>query len=311
MNREEIIEWLLQGDPSIRWQVKRDLIKENENAILEERERVSSEGWGKKLLSFQDEDGKWSGQLYNGKWISTTYSLLILMNLGIVPNSKTKSACHQLFHGGLYNDEEIRFSSKQKLRDNGVTGMTLGILSYFEYNDERIHKIADYLIRSQNPDGSWISDDKEGAEKYCFENTMLILKGISEYLKKYPGSNPKIDKSIRKGQEFLLKYNLFQNPLTNLPINNKWLKISFPYYWFYDILVGLEYFWDMDFKDRRLEPAIKIIKKKQNKYGTWNLENKHPGRTFFEMEEVGKPSRWITLRCLRIIEWWENRHNCT
>jgi hypothetical protein len=305
MNREEIIGWLLHGDPSIRWQVKRDLINEMENAILAEKERISAEGWGNKLLSFQDEDGKWSGQLYNGKWISTTYSLLILTNLGIIPNSKTKNACHQLFLGGLYNDEEIRFSSKQKLRDNGVTGLVLGILCYFEYDDQRIHNIADYLIRSQKDDGSWIFDDKEGAEKYSFENTMIILKGISEYLKKYPGSNLQIDKSIRKGQEFLLKYNLFQNPLTNLPINKKMLRISFPYYWFYDILVGLEYFWDMDFKDKRLEPAIKIIKKKQNKDGTWNLENKHPGKIFIEMEQVGKPSRWNTLRCLRVIEWWE------
>lgn len=304
MNGKELINWLLSSDPSIRWQVKRDLLKETTKYIDEERDRISTEGWGKILLSLQDEDGKWSGQLYNGKWTSTFYTLLLLKDFGLKPNSKTQKACHQLFLGGIYNNEEIRFSNKQKLRDNGVTGMTLGILSYFEYNDEHIHKIADYLIRSQNPDGSWFFDNIKGVEKYCFENTMIILKGLCEYSKKFLINNPKFVNAVRKAHEFLLKHNLFQDPTTGLPLKNTWLKISFPNYWFYDILVALDYFRDLNIKDRRLEPAIEIIKKKQNKDGIWNLEYIHSGKTFFEMEQVGKPSRWNTLRSLRVIEWW-------
>ena len=172
MNRQEIIDWLLSGDPSLRFQVKRDLLMETECVIQSERNRITYEGWGAKLLSFQDEDGKWSRQLYNGKWISTTYTLLLLAELGILPDARTRKACQQLFLGGLYNDEEIRFSSKQKLRDNGVSGLVLGILSYFEYSDPRIHNLAEYLRRSQNQDGSWFFDNREGAEKYCFENTL-------------------------------------------------------------------------------------------------------------------------------------------
>lgn len=305
MNREKIIDWLLSGDPSIRWQVKQDLLKESKKSIQAERNKISTEGWGQKLLSFQDEDGKWAGQLYNGKWISTTYSLLLLKDFGMLPNTKTQHACTQLFCGGLYNDEEIRYSGKQQLRDNGVTGLVLGLLCYFEFNDKRIHNIAEYLIRSQNADGSWFFDDKEGAEKYCFENTMIILKGLNEYLKKYPGSNQQLDSAVRKGQGFLLKHHLFQHQLTKMPINNNWLKISFPYYWFYDVLVALDYFREMDIKDKRLEAAIEVIKKKQKKEGTWNSERKHSGKTFFEMEQLGKPSRWNTLRCMRVIEWWD------
>ncbi len=221
MNRKKIIEWLLSSDPSIRWQVKHFLLNETDKAIHAERLRVNSEGWGKKILSFQDADGKWSSQLYNGKWISTTYSLLLLANFGIFPNSKTQDACHQLFIGGLYNDEEIRFSSKQKLRDNGVTGLVLGILSYFQYDDNRIQRIADYLIRSQNADGSWYFDDREGAEKYSFETTMIILKGLFEYRNKIPERSKNILEAEKKGQEFLLKHQLFINEETNLPINKK------------------------------------------------------------------------------------------
>ena len=137
-----------------------------------------------------------------------------------------------------------------------------------------------------------------------FENTLIILKGIGKYLKLYPENKVRFDSAVQKGQEFLLKYNLFQDPLTFSPINNKWLKLSFPPYWFYDILAALDYFREMDVKDLRLEPAIKILMRKQRIDGTWILENKHPGKTFFEMESVGKPSRWNTLRCMRVIEGW-------
>lgn len=305
MNRKEIIDWLLVSDPSIRWQVKRDLLKETDISIQAERDRISSEGWGKKILSFQDEDGKWSGKLYDGKWISTTYSLLLLSNLGILSNNSTYKGCQQLFLGGIYNSEEIRFSRKQNLRDNAVTGIVLGILSYFEYEDSRIHNIVDYLIRSQNTEGTWFFDDKEGAEKYCFENTLIVLKAFNEYKKRYSKNNLRLESSVKKAQEFLLKHNLFQNLSTGLPIKNNWIKFSFPYYWFYDILVALDYFREMNIKDKRLESAIQIVKNKQNKDGVWKLENKHPGKTFLEMEQVGKPSRWNTLRCLKVIEWWE------
>jgi hypothetical protein len=302
---EKIVGWLLSGDPSIRWQVMTDLLNEEDGAVHFERLRTETEGWGYRLLSFQGEDGKWSGQLYNGKWVSTTYSMLLLKEFGVLPNKKTDKACQQLVTGGLFNGEEIRFSSKQKLRDNGVTGLALSILSYFEYEDDCVHQIADYLIRAQNSDGSWFFDDRNGAEKYSFENTMIILKGLLEYQKKFPNHNQNLIEAQRKGQEYLLKNDLFKDPKTSLPINQKWLKISFPYYWFYDVLVALDYFREANVKDKRLQNALKIIQNKQNNTGTWNLENKHAGKTVFEMEQVGKPSRGNTLRCLRAIKWWE------
>lgn len=307
----KIVDWLLSGDPSIRWQVMKDLLNEGDIAIHSERIKIETEGWGHRLLSFQDEDGKWSGQLYNGKWVSTTYSMLLLKEFGVLPNKKTNKACQQLIAGGLYNGEEIRFSSKQKLRDNGVTGLVLSILSYFEYNDTCIHQIADYLIESQNKDGSWFFDYKEGAEKYSFETTMIILRGLFEYQKKFPTENNNLIETQRKGQKYLLRHNLFEDPKTNLPINNKWLKISFPYYWFYDILVALDYFREFNAKEKRLLDAIDLIKRKQNDSGAWNLENKHSGKTFFVLEQVGKPSRWNTLRCLRVIKWWDKSENIT
>jgi hypothetical protein len=140
---------------------------------------------------------------------------------------------------------------------------------------------------------------------------MIILRGFLEYQKKFPNKNKNIAEAQRKGQQYLLKNNLFEDTKTNLPINPKWLKISFPYYWFYDILVALDYFRESNVIDKRLQTAVKIINKKQNKEGTWDLEIKHAGKTFFELEQVGKPSRWNTLRCIRVIKWWEESKDIT
>lgn len=310
MSNANTIDWLLSGDPAIRWQVMRDLLGTDENEVIAERKKVAAEGWGLKLLSCQDEDGKWSGQLYNGKWISTTYTLLLLKELGILPgNENITKGCAQLFTNGIYNDEEIRFSNKQMLRDNAVTGFVLGILCYFDYPDDRIHKIAEFLGKNQNENGSWHYDNKIGAEKYCFEVTTVILKGLLEYEKRFPTQNNALIEAQKRGQEFLLRHNLFKRMENDEIINAKWLLFSYPNYWFYDILVALDYFRECNNKDWRLEDAIDIMLKKQNRDGTWNLQNKHSGKTFFDMEEVGRPSRWNTLRCLRVIDWWNQSDN--
>lgn len=301
--KNETIDWLLTVDSSIRWQVMNDLLDIDKTSVNKEREKVSKAGWGKILLEKQDDDGKWANSLYSPKWISTTYSLYILKELGILQNEQTQKGCEQLFENGIFNNEEIRLSRNRLLRDNAITGLVLGILSYFNYKDERLHSIAQFLSKNQNGNGTWLYDNKEGADKYAFETSLLILKGLFDYQKYIPNSL-NLNQSIEKAQNFLLSYNLFLDKSSKKPIKKDWLLFSYPNYWHYDILTALDYFREIDFKSESLFDAIEFIQKKQNKDGTWNLQNKHKGLTYFEMEEVGKPSRWNTLRALRILKWW-------
>lgn len=301
--KNETIDWLLTVDSSIHWQVMNDLLDIDKTSVNKEREKVSKAGWGKILLEKQDDDGKWANSLYSPKWISTTYSLYILKELGILQNEQTQKGCEQLFENGIFNNEEIRLSRNRLLRDNAITGLVLGILSYFNYKDERLHSIAQFLSKNQNGNGTWLYDNKEGADKYAFETTLLILKGLFDYQKYIPNSL-NLNQSIEKAQNFLLSYNLFLDKSSKKPIKKDWLLFSYPNYWHYDILTALDYFREIDFKSESLFDAIEFIQKKQNKDGTWNLQNKHKGLTYFEMEEVGKPSRWNTLRALRILKWW-------
>lgn len=300
----ELLAWLLEGDPAVCWQVYRDLLSAGAREVLAQRKRVSQTGWGARLLSCQDADGGWGGALYSKKWVSATYSLLLLKELGVLPCKETLRGCRLLFENGIYMDEEIRFSKKQQLRDNGVTAMVLGILCYFEYEDERLHRIASFLLNAQEADGSWLYDKQPAAADYAFDCTLLVLKSLLDYQKRYPGKSGRVKKAMQKGNEFLLKHHLFLDMQSGKPIRSRWTKFTYPSYWFYDVPAALDYFRETGNPDPRMTEAVNLVLGKQNRDGTWNLQGKYPGKTFFDMEAPGKPSRWNTLRCLRILKWW-------
>jgi hypothetical protein len=310
MSNEKVVEWLLDGDPSIRWQVMRDIVGADKEIVARERQKIATEGWGAKLLSYQDNSGRWGGQLYNNKWLSTTYSLLLLRQMGLEPgNHQAHLACKELLEGGFRANGGISYAKTIDSIDNGVTGMILSVLAYFGYPDNRVHDIVEYLIGQQMPDGQWepVAGRPDMQTKYVFDGTLLILEGLREYEKQYSKQARRVAEAQRRGREFLLCYKLYRVGHTEEVIDKKMRLFSFPPRWHYDVLVALDYFQDCQTeKDERLRDAIDLLRAKRNQDGSWNLENRHAGKVFFEMEEVGKPSRWNTLRALRVLKWWES-----
>jgi hypothetical protein len=306
MEKNDIINWLLSGDPSIRWQVMRDILHCEEKAVDQERRKISSEGWGARLLSFQDEAGMWDGQVYTPKWISTTYSLLLLRGLGMFAIPSVLKGCERLYTIGIYDGKEIRFSKNKALRDIGVSAMIADILSFFGFTPVSLLPLTLFLITYQKDGGEWFYDDKTGAKTYAFETTFLVLKALQTIRKDGRFRVDRLEESESKGREFLLRFHLYQDSLTRLPIKKQWTRFSFPNYWFYDTLSVLDYFREADVRDERMQDAINILRQKQKPDGMWYLPTPHPGKVFFEMEEVGKPSRWNTLRALRILSWWDS-----
>ncbi len=303
------MQWLLEGDVSIRWHTLQDLMKSDAETVNYEREKIAQIGWGAKLLALQEASGMWSRGIYTPKWTSTTYTMLLLKRLGLPPdNPQARKACQLLLEKGIYSDGGINYFKSMDHSETCVTGMVVSLLAYFEYPDERIHQLVDFLLSQQMADGGWNCQSFEGARHGSFHTTIMALEGLFEYEKFYAGKYSELASTQQRGREFLLVHRLFKSHRTGDVAKPVFTRMSFPPRWHYDILRALDYFREANAgRDERLSDAVEIVKKKQGKDGRWPLQNRHPGRTFFEMETPGQPSRWNTLRALRVLDWWEER----
>lgn len=305
---ERQIDWLLQGDPAIRYQTLRDLLKANAREIDDERQRIPAAGWGRRFLDLQKENGTWSDALYSPKWTSTFYTLLLLKRLGAPGNENIETAARILLDKGFFADDGgINYWKTWKQSECCVSGMLLSMLCHFQIADNRIDHILDYLFAEQMPDNGWNCQHYKGAKHSSFHTTISVLEGLWAYEKEYPHRN-RIETVLKKQQEgieFLLQHHLYKSDTTWKPVDAKMTRLSFPPRWHFDIIRCLDYFQEKNIrKDGRMTDAMNLLLKKQTADGFWKLEHKYPARVFFEMEKVGKESRWNTLRALRILKWW-------
>jgi len=303
------IDWLLAGDPAIRWQVRRDLLDSSPTAVEREQRRVATEGWGARLLALQDAEGTWAGRMYNPKWISTTYTMLLLRDLGLpTANCQARTACQLLLDRGLEHDGGIGFGWGQS--ETCVTGIVLSILSWFRFDDARLDTIADHLLEQQMDDGGWNCHYPFGATHGSMNTTILALEGLLHYEHHRARAAKKlraVRAAQRRGREFLLAHRLFRSHRTGKIIKNDFVRMTFPPQWHFDFLRGLDYFRAAGAaKDERLTDAIERLERKRRHDGRWTLEHRYPARYWFQMETIRRQSRWNTLRALRVLKWWES-----
>jgi hypothetical protein len=310
--------WLLEGDPAIRWQVLRDLVGAPERTVERERRSIARNGWGARLLAKQDASGSWAGGqssdggLYSPKWTSTTYTMLLLRDFGLAANNRNaRKACTLLLDEGIQRDGGINYGPWGKRIGRGetcVTGMVLSILAYFEYDDERLDTIAQHLLDQQMPDGGWNCRRPQGATHSSVHTTISVLEGLRLYELLRPNLIKAVRAAQRQGREFLLMHRLFRSDRTGEVIKPIFVRFSFPPRWHYDILRALDHFQAVGApRDRRLAEAIEVVRGSRRSDGTWPLQNVYKGKTYFEMERLGEPSRWNTLRALRVLNWWGPR----
>src|SRR6266496_173115 len=188
---DRVIQWLLDGDPAIRWQTLRDLVGTAESTVERERRKVARVGWGARLLARQDSKGTWAGGLssdggpYSPKWISTHYTMLLLRDFGLpAGNGQARKACALLLDRGLQSDGGINYGIWAKWTGRSetcVTGMVLSILSHFQYEDARLDTIAGHLLAQQMPDGGWNCRRPEGATHASVHTTISVLEGLRHY----------------------------------------------------------------------------------------------------------------------------------
>jgi hypothetical protein len=311
---DKVTRWLLDGDPAIRWQVLRDVVGAAARPGKQERQRVAREGWGASLLARQDPEGTWAGGLssdgglYSPKWISTTYTMLLLRDFGLpATNRQARKACPLLLDQGLQRDGGINYGWRGR-SETCITGMVLSILSYFEYDDDRVDNLAAHLLQQQMADGGWNCQRDHGATHSSVHTTISVLEGLRLYELHRRRKMGAVRAAQARGREFLLVHGLFRSHRTGGIIKPIFLRFSFPPRWHYDILRALDYFQAVNARrDDRLIEAIEIVRNKQRDDGRWPLENRYKGKAYFQLERLGAPSRWNTLRALRVLLWWEGR----
>jgi hypothetical protein len=311
-----VIEWLLDSDPSIRWQVMRDLIDAPAEQVAAEREKVATEGWGAQLLALQGADGSWAGTAWNQGWNSTMHVLSLLREMGLDPASNKARHAVGLVRDrvkwmgwdwdGTWRGWEFVgnpfFAGEVEPCINGQVGASGA------YFGQDIQRILDLLLGEQLSDGGWNCEAANGSTRSSFHTTICVLEALLEY-ELAGGNNPKVTEARLRGQEYLLERGLLRRKTTAEIIDPDWMRFSFPNWWHYDVLRGLDYLRKANVTpDERVAEAIEGVESKRGSDGRWLLEIQHPGTMAIEMEEgEGEPSRWNTLRALRVLDWYSAR----
>ncbi len=306
-SEDRTLRWLLAGDVSIRWQTMRDLFNAPRSQWLPEQSKVAEQGWGARLLKFQDETGRWTPRIYGKKWISTTYSMVLLRRMGLPPDHPgAVKSCYLFLDEALSSDGGIIPTVSQKRSETCVTGMVLALLSWFRIHDPRREQLVEYLLNEQMADGGWNCQRDRGAVHSSFHTTINVLEGLREYVATGGQRIPEVLAAEERGREFFLAHRLYRSHRTGRVVNPEFTRFSFPPRWHHDVLRTLDYFRASNAThDKRLEDPIAIVRKKRTKGGRWLLQNRHVGKTFFEMEQIGEDSCWNTLRALRVLAWWD------
>jgi len=309
-----VIDWLLDSDPAIHWQVMRDLNGASEGEVAAERARVATEGFGARLLALQADDGRWGGAAWNRGWDSTMHVLMLLRDMGLdlasdqarravglVRDRVTWQGCGpQECDGNAFFEGEV---------EPCINGQVAAVGAYF---GQDVRGIVDRLLGEQLPDGGWNCDAPNGSTRSSFNTTICVLEALLEYERAGNGT-PVVTEARLRGQEYLLERRLFRRRSTGQVIERDrkggaaWTRFAFPTWWHYDVLRGLDYLRSAGVPpDERAAEAIELVASKRDGDGRWLLETRYPGVMPVETDEgEGRPSRWNTLRALRVLRWYD------
>lgn len=306
---DDVLEYLLSGDPAIRWQVLRDLTDSGPEEVAAERAKVAVQGWGARLLALQAEDGRWDAGTYRpgwadedrpffDAWTATHFALQQLVDFGVDPDSPPVRAAVERVRahvrwehaGEPYFDGEV---------EPCINGVALSVAAYFGQDGRRLR---DTLLAGQLADGGWNCWDDPVSSLH---STICALEGLRDA--ETAVDDGRIADARRRAEEYLLERRLLWRRSDGAVIDPRFGMLSYPVRWFYDVLRGLDHFRLVDRRDPRLGDAVELLRAKRLPNGLWPLENTHEGATLFAMEQEGEgfPSRWVTLRALRVLRWWD------
>ena len=307
-----VIDWLLESDPAIRWQVLADITGASPAEVAAERARVEHEGWGARLLAVEDADGLWDGGAcfpasYEGgepgqPWTATMHTLQTLQIFGLDPMSASaRRAISLVAENGRWEHAGQRYFDGEV--EPCINGRTIEAGAYYAVD---VSPLVERILGEQLADGGWNCEAENGSVRSSFDTTLAVLDGLIQF-ERSTGGSASVREARLRGEEYLLERSLFRRKSTGEVVNQEYLDFAFPYYWHYDVLRALDYFRRSRAEpDPRMAAAIETVRSKRQPDGRWLLDRVHPGRVHFALESAGEPSRWNTLRALRVLDWWNH-----
>ncbi len=295
----DVLDWLLAGDPAIRWQTLRDLTDAPPAEIAAERARVAREGWGAALLAAQRPNGSWADP--DDGWMIAMRTLTLLKDMGADPADPAVRAAIARVKPLTYkwHDNRPFFTGETEAC---INGRILGLGAWF---GEPSRRLLDQLLSEQLGDGGW-NCDAPSSTRSSFHSTICVLEGFAAW-EQAEGASPDISTARQRGDAYLLDRQLFRGLRSGDVVDNRFTKFGFHPNWEYDVLRGLDYFRAAGATpDPRMADAIDIVRQRMEPDGRWPLHRLGQGPIGFTTEDdVGAPSRWNTLRALRVLRWWE------
>jgi hypothetical protein len=305
-SNDPVIDWLLDTDPSIRWQVMRNLTDTPAEVVAAERSRVAAEGWGPRLLDLQRPDGHWGDGVTTPLWWSNLYTLLFLRDLGLDPTSARARTAIDLVRSNVTWGPEFgdsRFFEGEV--EPCINGRVVALGAYF---GERSDRLVERLLSEQLVDGGWNCEAERGSTRSSFHTTICVLEGLLAFELAF-GATPAVTDARGRAREYLLERRLLRRSSTGEIIDPTWTQFAFPTLWHYDLLRALDYLRAADVRpDARVEEAVAIVRERSRGSGRWLLDVRHRDTLHVELAgTVGAPNRWVTLRALRVLDWYAQR----
>ncbi len=293
---QQVIEWLRDGDPAVRWRTAA-LVGEAPAQVGAERARVATHGWGARLLALQQSDGGWGLGVYSPKWTSTTYTLLHLLWLGL-------PAPHPAAERGL--EQMWAWQARWRVPETCVVAMLLRLTAGFAYPAERLDDLVADLLEQQNDDGGWNCRSRtDRGQHSSFHTSIQALEALLAYERS--GGHLETGPSQQRGRDFFLAHRLYRSHRTGaVALRSSTRMPAFPE-WHFDVLRGLEHWVAADApRDDRLGEAVEVLRHARRADGRWPTYAPYPASQgqWFELEPPG-PSRWTTVRVLRVLDWWQ------
>jgi hypothetical protein len=300
--REGIIDWLMEGDPVIRWQTMRDLCGDSPDMWQAERLQTINVGWGQQFLEHRCQDGAWPA----GRWTDTVWTLRTIMDCGIPPDHPPlREAAQRFFERNLTPERAVDEHWLLSRVDLCHLGFWLRIGAYFLGNDERLASVAATVLRVQMPDGGWNCRLRNypKTSHSSFHTTFNVLEGLSAAAEVGSVTASTFRQSEARALEFMLAHQMYRSSRTGEIIDERFTHLTFPSHWHYNVLRGLDYIRERpEIGDPRLGDCFALLDSRRNSNGRWPVEKRIPGVTLFDMEKLGGESRWNTLRALRVLQ---------